>query len=193
MSKTHSYKLVLLGESAVGKSSITLRFVRNEFTESQEPTIGAAFLARNITCQDYTVRFEIWDTAGQERYHSLAPMYYRGAPAAVVVYDVTDRNSYEKAKKWVQQLKEEQRETTTIALAGNKRDLPNHKVTIQEAQEYAVAEGLIFHETSALSNYGITELFKELADKLPKKSSALVADGGMTKLLDDDNSGGCGC
>ena len=82
---------MLLGDSAVGKSSLVLRFVRGQFFEYQESTIGAAFLTQTVALNDTTVKFEIWDTAGQERYHSLAPMYYRGAAAAIVVYDITNR------------------------------------------------------------------------------------------------------
>ena len=82
-------KLVLLGEAAVGKSSLVLRFVNNEFQENKEPTIGAAFLTQKCKLDDKIIKFEIWDTAGQERFHSLAPMYYRNAQAAVVAYDLT--------------------------------------------------------------------------------------------------------
>ncbi|XP_023264869.1 ras-related protein Rab-5C-like [Seriola lalandi dorsalis] len=88
--KICQFKLVLLGESAVGKSSLVLRFVKGQFHEFQESTIGAAFLTQTVCLDDTTVKFEIWDTAGQERYHSLAPMYYRGAQAAIVVYDITN-------------------------------------------------------------------------------------------------------
>ncbi|KAG7223195.1 hypothetical protein INR49_015803 [Caranx melampygus] len=88
--KICQFKLVLLGESAVGKSSLVLRFVKGQFHEYQESTIGAAFLTQTVCLDDTTVKFEIWDTAGQERYHSLAPMYYRGAQAAIVVYDITN-------------------------------------------------------------------------------------------------------
>ncbi|PIO58398.1 Ras family protein [Teladorsagia circumcincta] len=91
--KTCQFKLVLLGESAVGKSSLVLRFVKGQFHEYQESTIGAAFLTQTVCLDDATVKFEIWDTAGQERYHSLAPMYYRGAQAAIVVYDITNQAS----------------------------------------------------------------------------------------------------
>uniref|UniRef100_A0A4W5JDV4 RAB5A, member RAS onco family n=1 Tax=Hucho hucho TaxID=62062 RepID=A0A4W5JDV4_9TELE len=91
--KICQFKLVLLGESAVGKSSLVLRFVKGQFHEFQESTIGAAFLTQTVCLDDTTVKFEIWDTAGQERYHSLAPMYYRGAQAAIVVYDITNEAS----------------------------------------------------------------------------------------------------
>ncbi|RKO96561.1 hypothetical protein CAUPRSCDRAFT_635, partial [Caulochytrium protostelioides] len=93
-------KLVLLGEAAVGKSSLVLRFVNNEFQENKEPTIGAAFLTQRCKLEDKIIKFEIWDTAGQERFHSLAPMYYRNAQAAIVAYDVTKAASLEKAMNW---------------------------------------------------------------------------------------------
>ena len=95
---------MLLGDSAVGKSSLVLRFVRGQFFEYQESTIGAAFLTQTVALNDTTVKFEIWDTAGQERYHSLAPMYYRGAAAAIVVYDITNRDTFQRAKQWVKEL-----------------------------------------------------------------------------------------
>lgn len=116
-------KLVLLGEAAVGKSSLVLRFVNNEFQPNKEPTIGAAFLTQKCRLEDRVLRYEIWDTAGQERFHSLAPMYYRNAQAAVVVYDVTKATSLEKAKSWVKELQRQANPNIVIALAGNKIDL----------------------------------------------------------------------
>jgi len=137
-SKVVQFKLVLLGDSAVGKSSLVLRFVRGQFFEYQESTIGAAFLTQNVSLNDYTVKFEIWDTAGQERYHSLAPMYYRGAAAAVVVYDITNADSFGRAKSWVKELQRQGSPNIVIALAGNKCDLATkRKVEASEATEYA--------------------------------------------------------
>ncbi|KAL2494048.1 Ras-related protein RABF2a [Forsythia ovata] len=91
--KNINSKLVLLGDSGTGKSSLVLRFVKGQFIEFQESTIGAAFFSQTVAVNDTTVKFEIWDTAGQERYHSLAPMYYRGAAAAVIVYDITNQEA----------------------------------------------------------------------------------------------------
>ena len=102
--KPEQFKLVLLGESAVGKSSMALRFVNGRFSEFQENTIGAAYLTKSVVIDDNAVKFEIWDTAGQERYNSLAPMYYRGAQAAIVVYDITNADTFERAKSWVKEL-----------------------------------------------------------------------------------------
>jgi len=118
--KICQFKLVLLGESAVGKSSLVLRFVKGQFHEYQESTIGAAFLTQTVMLDDITVKFEIWDTAGQERYHSLAPMYYRGAQAAIVVYDITNQETFARAKTWVKELQRQASPNIVIALAGNK-------------------------------------------------------------------------
>jgi len=121
--KSVQVKLVLLGEAAVGKSSLVLRFVSNEFQANKEPTIGAAFLTQKCRLEDRVLRYEIWDTAGQERFHSLAPMYYRNAQAAVVVYDVTKAPTLEKAKSWVKELQRQANPNIVIALVGNKLDL----------------------------------------------------------------------
>lgn len=123
-------KLVLLGEAAVGKSSIVMRFVNNEFQGNKEPTIGAAFLTQRCRIDDRVLRYEIWDTAGQERFHSLAPMYYRNAQAAVVVYDITKASSLDKAKSWVKELQRQANPNIVIALAGNKLDLVKPEETV---------------------------------------------------------------
>ncbi|GAA53757.1 Ras-related protein Rab-5B, partial [Clonorchis sinensis] len=121
-----------------------------------------AFLTQTVICGDppRSVRFEIWDTAGQERYHSLAPMYYRGAQAAIIVYDITNPSSFERAKSWVNELNERSNAVKVIALAGNKLDLDfKRAVSTEEAQAYATQNGLIFMETSAKACTNITELF----------------------------------
>jgi len=169
-SQTCHHKLVLLGETAVGKTCLTIRFVRNEFYEFQEPTIGAAFLTQTVNLDSQTVKFEIWDTAGQERYRSLAPMYYRGATAAIVVYDVTNRLSFDGAKSWVKELQRRGEADVVIALAGNKADNPpaRHAVSAEEAKEYADSNNIIHMLTSAKLNMNIQELFIEIAKRLPK-------------------------
>ena len=131
----------------------------------------AAFLTQTLVLDDATVKFEIWDTAGQERYHSLAPMYYRGAQAAVIVYDITSPESFGRAKKWVQELQRQSdpQQSLVMALVGNKTDLsPKRVVTEQEAKAYADETGLLFFETSAKSGENVNEIFKAVAAKLPK-------------------------
>jgi Ras-related protein Rab-5C len=173
-------KLVLLGEAAVGKSSMVLRFVNGEFHENKEPTIGAAFLTQKCALEENKIiKFEIWDTAGQERFHSLAPMYYRNAQAAVVVYDVTKAASLDKAKSWVKELQRQANPNIVIALAGNKIDLVEpeegselltdslREVPTEEAKAYALEAGLLFFETSAKKGEGVVNVFTEIAKKIP--------------------------
>ncbi|KAF9947037.1 GTP-binding protein of the rab/ypt [Mortierella alpina] len=162
--KLFQFKLVLLGESAVGKSSLVLRFVKDQFDDYRESTIGAAFLTQTICLDDATtVKFEIWDTAGQERYKSLAPMYYRNANCAVVVYDITQVSSLDKAKAWVKELQRQADPNIVIALAGNKSDLSARRVVeTEEAQAYADEAGLLFFETSAKTATNVNELFTSI-------------------------------
>ncbi|KAI5998057.1 GTP-binding protein RAB5 [Pisolithus albus] len=177
MAKQFQFKLVLLGESAVGKSSLVLRFVKDQFDDYRESTIGAAFLTQTVTLDDQTiVKFEIWcaanilpyllDTAGQERYK--APMYYRNANCAVVVYDITQTSSLDKARTWIRELQRQADPSIVIALCGNKTDLSaRRQVTQEEAKKYADEEGLMWFETSAKTGEGVSEVFTAIAKKLP--------------------------
>ena len=189
------FKVVLLGNAGVGKSCIVLRFVRDEYNEGQETTIGAAFLTKNLFLEDCNVKVELWDTAGQERYRSLAPMYYRGASAAIVVFDVTNRESYEGAQNWVKELQRRGDANVVIALAGNKADIKGRTVEADEAREYAKEHGLIYMDTSAKSNLNVKEIFAAIARKLPHAAPDRDAD--VITSLDEPASasskagGGC--
>mmetsp|Transcript_17155 Transcript_17155/g.17832 ORF Transcript_17155/g.17832 Transcript_17155/m.17832 type:complete len:203 (+) Transcript_17155:33-641(+) len=186
-----SYKLVILGDIAVGKSSIAQRFVNGKFGTLHEPTIGALFLTKKINIQNYIAKFEIWDTAGQERYHALTPMYYRNANAAVVVFDVTNPQSYERAQKWVAELLEKANSGIIIALCGNKVDLDeNRKVNPEEVKRYADQIGSFYIEVSAKINLNIDKMFEDIANKLPKN---VVKKGDVIDEKPVEPSpGGCG-
>lgn len=160
-------KLVLLGDTAVGKSSLVNRYVRKEFSDFQEPTIGASFLTSSVYIDNIQIKYEIWDTAGQERYRSLAPMYYRGARSAIVCYDITNRETFESAKTWVDELSRKCNQQCIISIAGTKCDLEHDReVSKQEVQHYANENDLIHIETSAKKNINIETIFETLAEKI---------------------------
>ncbi|KAI4954081.1 hypothetical protein J4E91_001790 [Alternaria rosae] len=207
-----SVKLVLLGEAAVGKSSLVMRFVNNDFQENKEPTIGAAFLTQKCNLPTRTIKFEIWDTAGQERFASLAPMYYRNAQAALVVYDITKPSSLTKAQHWVAELHRQASPGIVIALVGNKFDLAtaadeenpedadaapaaegedeptedgadSRRVPSKAAKAYADEESLLFFETSAKTGHNVAEVFTAIANAIPETSlKGPRGVGGQTSL-----------
>ncbi|KAI9740700.1 MAG: hypothetical protein M1818_004665 [Claussenomyces sp. TS43310] len=177
------------------QSSLVLRFVNNDFQENKEPTIGGR--AENPPLLGAALRFDtdIWDTAGQERFASLAPMYYRNAQSALVVYDLTKPTSLVKAKHWVAELQRQASPGIVIALVGNKLDLTNaigetnnlgddddegveggaadgdaRKISTADAKSYAEEEGLLFFETSAKSGVNVTEVFTAIANAIPETS-----------------------
>lgn len=173
--KVIRFKVVLVGESGVGKSSMALKFATGQYRAYHESTIGAAYLYRTIQVEGFKTRLEIWDTAGQERYRSLLPMYYRKAHAAIVVYDICKARSFERAKKWVDELKQEIPEAL-LAFSGNKSDLSDYSRTVKqsEAEDFAKENDLLFFETSAKTGMNIEDLFRGVAEKLLKLSRVQI-------------------
>eukprot|EP00483_Globobulimina_turgida_P012844 UN12868 len=191
-------KLVLLGDSRVGKSSVVIRFVKNEFDQYKFPTIGATFLTQSVSVGDYLVKFEIWDTAGQEKYRSLAPLYYRGASAALVVYDITNRESFENARKWIEEVQTQEGNHVVIGLAGNKVDLAgNRKVSTDEGSEFAKEKNFIFFETSAKNSTNIKEIFRSIAQEVPNRQQPKGKGKDKNIIVEpepsNNNNGGCKC
>tara|TARA_Y100000996_G_scaffold329839_1_gene265978 strand:+ start:73 stop:654 length:582 start_codon:yes stop_codon:yes gene_type:complete len=171
MNKKEHHKIVFLGASGVGKSSIAMRYVRDAFFEYNEPTIGAAFLTMPVSCEGREISLDIWDTAGQERYSSLAPMYYRGASAAIIVYDITSIESLNQAKRWVREVRGSI-DNCPIVLVGNKLDLDSlRQVSLDDATDYAQEFDMHVVETSAKTSLNIDKIFQNIISSLPKKTS----------------------
>jgi len=166
-------KVVFLGDAGVGKTSIVNRYVKDEFKVGETPTIGAAFAAKThiISSSDKAIRFELWDTAGQERYHSLAPMYYRGCIAAIIVYDITAKKTFERAKEWLSELQRNCTSAVVLYLIGCKVDLTNQRqVDTAEASQFAQSCNCEFAEVSAKTGAHIQDLFEHVANLLWAKT-----------------------
>ncbi|XP_044097853.1 ras-related protein Rab-17 [Neovison vison] len=161
------FKLVLLGSGSVGKSSLALRYVKNDF-KSILPTVGCAFFTKVVDLGTKSLKFEIWDTAGQEKYHSICHLYFRGANAALLVYDITRKDSFCKAQQWLKDLERESPPgEVVVMLVGNKTDLGEQReVTLQEGKEFAESKSLLFMEASAKLNHQVTEVFNAVAWEL---------------------------
>ena len=165
---THKYKLVFLGEQAVGKTSIITRFMYDTFDTNYQATIGIDFLSKTMYLDDRTVRLQLWDTAGQERFRSLIPSYIRDSSVAVVVYDITNKTSFANCDKWIEDVRAERGGEVVIMLVGNKTDLGDKRqVTTEEGETKAKKLNVLFIETSAKSNHNIKQMFRRLAEALP--------------------------
>lgn len=158
-------KLVLLGSSTVGKTSILNRFMRDSYSEQTVATVGTSIKSKLITVDNYNVKLQIWDTGGHERFRSLTPMYFHDADACIIVYDITSKQSFDEVKYWLKDLDEKGPQEVLIALAGNKCDLESlRNVLTSDGQGFAKENKIpIFIETSAQSGQNITELFTEIA------------------------------
>lgn len=164
----NKYKLVFLGEQAVGKTSIITRFMYDTFDNNYQATIGIDFLSKTLHLEDRTVRLQLWDTAGQERFRSLIPSYIRDSSAAIVVYDITNRTSFLNTTRWIDDVRAERGNDVIIALVGNKTDLTEKRqVSHDEGEQKAQEHDIMFIETSAKGGFNIKPLFRKLASALP--------------------------
>lgn len=150
------FKIVLIGDSGVGKSNLLSRFTRNEFCLESKSTIGVEFATRSVQIDGKTVKAQIWDTAGQERYRAITSAYYRGAVGALLVYDITNIESFNSSKKWLSELRDHADSNIVVLLAANKSDLDHLRVvSSQQANELAALEGNM--------NDVITQLLSDIA------------------------------
>lgn len=167
---TQRFKVVLLGEGRVGKTSILLRYTKGEYDDRQVSTLQASYLDKKIPLGAVNAQLSVWDTAGQERFHALSPIYYRDADGALLVYDITDAESFARVKKWVKELRKIVGSDIAIAIAGNKCDLEkNRNVLESDAVAYAESVGAQHYNTSAKANKGLTEVFNTLATNMLTK------------------------
>ncbi|XP_042273980.1 ras-related protein Rab-41 isoform X3 [Thunnus albacares] len=166
------FKLVFLGEQSVGKTSLITRFMYDSFDNTYQATIGIDFLSKTMYLEDRTVRLQLWDTAGQERFRSLIPSYIRDSTIAVVVYDITNLNSFQQTSKWIDDVRTERGSDVIIMLVGNKTDLADKRqVSIEAAERKARELNVMYIETSAKAGYNVKQLFRRVAAALPGMDS----------------------
>lgn len=159
---------LLLPPSLVGKTSLITRFMYDTFDNTYQATIGIDFLSKTMYLEDRTVRLQLWDTAGQERFRSLIPSYIRDSTVAVVVYDITNANSFHQTSKWIDDVRTERGNDVIIMLVGNKTDLQDKRqVSTEDGEKKAKELNVMFIETSAKSGYNVKQLFRKVAAALP--------------------------
>ncbi|GJX11603.1 Ras-related protein RabA1f [Tanacetum coccineum] len=157
------YKVVLIGDSGVGKSNLLSRFSKNEFSLDSKSTIGVEFATRSIHVDDKIVKGQIWDTAGQERYRAITSAYYRGTVGALIVYDITRRVTFENVERWLRELRDHTDQNIVVMLVGNKADLGHLRaVTTDDASAFSEREDVFFMETSALEALNVEKAFTEV-------------------------------
>jgi Ras-related protein Rab-6A len=162
------FKLVFLGEQSVGKTSIITRFMYDSFDNTYQATIGIDFLSKTMYLEDRTIRLQLWDTAGQERFRSLIPSYIRDSSVAIVVYDITNANSFQQTSKWIDDVRTERGSDVLIMLVGNKTDLSDKRqVSTEDGEKKAKELNVMFIETSAKAGYNVKQLFRRVASSLP--------------------------
>lgn len=182
------FKVVLIGDSGVGKSNLLSRFTRNEFNLESKSTIGVEFATRSIQVDGKTIKAQIWDTAGQERYRAITSAYYRGAVGALLVYDIAKHLTYENVERWLRELRDHADANIVIMLVGNKSDLRHLRaVPTDEAKAFAEKNNLSFIETSALDSTNVETAFHNILTEIYRiVSQKQITEGGT----DDSITGG---
>ena len=178
-----TFKILTIGESGVGKTSILRRFVDNKFLKTHLATIGIDFKTKNLNINGQEIKLKIWDTAGQERFRNITTQYYKSADGIILVYDVTDEASFEKIRDWMEQiLSNTQKDEIGLVLLGNKCDMEPRNITEEQGNKMAGDLGINYFETSALSGQGINDAFEQLTKDIMKKKG--VGEGNGDGLVD---------
>ncbi|EZA48655.1 hypothetical protein DMN91_003767 [Ooceraea biroi] len=178
----YNFKVVLLGEGCVGKTSVALRYVEDKFNDKHITTLQASFLNKKLNINGKRVNLAIWDTAGQEKFHALGPIYYRMSNGAILVYDITDEDTFQKVKNWVKELKKMLGSEICLVIAGNKVDLEKDRnVAIEEAEEYAKQVDAMHFHTSAKLNQNIEEMFLNLTRRMMQRADEAEQKSTLTR------------
>jgi len=191
------FKVVLIGDSGLGKSNLLSRFTRNEFSLESKSTIGVEFATRSIIVDGKTIKAQIWDTAGQERYRAITSAYYRGAVGALLVYDITRHTTFESVERWLKELQDHTDNNIVVMLVGNKADLRHLRaVSTEDSQALAERESLYFMETSALESTNVENAFTQVLTQIyrivvkkaldvSEEPSAIPPQGQAINIKDD--------
>jgi len=200
------FKVVLIGDSGVGKSNLLSRFTRNEFNLESKSTIGVEFATKSIQAEGKTIKAQIWDTAGQERYRAITSAYYRGAVGALLVYDISKHSTFENVERWLKELRDHAEANIVVMLVGNKSDLRHLRaVETDEAMSFAEQHNLAFIETSALDASGVDTAFQRILTEIYRLMSrrniqaeeaanaTTLGDGQKINLNDTSSNAKTGC
>ena len=175
------YKIIIIGDTCVGKSNILSRYLKNEFKEDSKSTVGVELGTKFLKIKGTGAKVQIWDTAGQERYRSITSSYYKGSHGCFIVYDITNEISFDNVEKWYEQAQKEASKDVSVILVGNKCDLENErKVPKEKGEEKAKSFNCPFFETSALSKVNIDDIFNEMVNNIYDRT------GGVKNEDDDD-------
>ena len=172
MNFDYLFKYIIIGDAAVGKSNLLLRYTHGQFKPEYQLTIGVEFGAKNITISNKTYRIQIWDTAGQENFRSITRAYYKNSACALVVYDITNRESFDNVSTWIEDCRNQSPQTIFMVLVGNKTDLDlenKRVVSFEEGQELAEKNKMMFFETSAKSGKNVDDIFYRSAETIAKR------------------------
>jgi small GTP-binding protein len=186
-------KLLIIGESAVGKSCLLLRFAEDSFSETFLSTIGIDFKVRPVEIDGQKVKLQIWDTAGQEQFRTITKAYYRGAHGIMLVFDVTKRETFEQTRQWMASIRENVTDEVATILIGNKSDMPDRIISREEGEGMAKEFGVEYFETSAKSGEGVESTFIHLATGIMKNKDRIMAKKGAAVPVAKKKEDGKGC